>query len=341
MRANKLFYGFEAKAVGDDIRIFELKKGDPAERAGLQLGDRIVKMNGFTADRASFDTMMWYFRQLRPMPMWQLEVQTGDAPIRIVKLEARKKMGAIVVEQSTEMGDIWDLITESENYDQEHKFRTAGYNEVGYVWLRSFPGAVEGQDFLKGLMEYVKGSKAIVVDLRSNPGGAVDTLKNFIGVFESDEVKVLDEIYRKKTEPIISRRQRPNFAGLPLYILIDSRTGSSAEIFARHFQRTGKGVVIGDQSMGRVVASREYDGAIGDRNAILFGTQISVARMVFPDGEELEGKGVKPDVFCVPTGDDMREGKDPCLQKALDLAGEKLRGKPKVAEAKATTSAAN
>jgi carboxyl-terminal processing protease len=248
-------------------------------------------------------------------------------------------MGAIVVEQNTEMGDIWDLITESENYDEEHKFQTAEYKDVGYVWLRSFPG--EGEDFLKGLMDKVRGSKAIIVDLRSNPGGSIDTLKNFIGVFESEDVKVLDEISRKKTEPMMAKRQRTNFSGLPLFILIDSRTGSSAEIFARHFQRRKTGIVIGDQSMGRVVASREYGGSIGDRNAILFGTQVSIARMVFPDGEELEGKGVKPDVYCVPTGDDMREDKDPCLQKALDLAREKLGIKPHVAENRQGTPLGN
>src|SRR4051812_42791560 len=295
MRTNKLFYGFEAKAVGDDIRIFEIKKGDPADRAGLQIGDKIIKMNGFGADRATFDTMMWYFRQLKPMTVWQLEVQTGDAPPRVVRLEARTKMGAMVIEQSTGMGDIWDLITEGANWDEEHKFRTAGYNEVGYVWLRSFP--YEGEGFLKGLMDELKGSKAVVIDLRSNPGGAVNTLKSFIGVFESDDVKVLDEVYRNKTEAMNVKRQRPNFAGMPMYILIDSRTGSAAEIFARHFQRTGKAVIVGDRSVGRVVVSRQYSGEIGDRNAILFATQISVARSVFPDGEELEGKGVKPDVF--------------------------------------------
>jgi carboxyl-terminal processing protease len=338
-RATKLYYGFDAKAIGDDIRIFEIKKGDPADRAGLQVGDKIIKMNGFGADRASFDTMMWYFRQLRPMPKWELVVQTDDAAPRTVLLEARQKMGARVVEQSTQMGDIWDLISESNEYEETHKFQTAAYKETGYVWLREFPG--EGEDFLKGLMEKVQGSKAIIIDLRSNGGGAINTLRNFIGVFESSEVKVLDEVYRKKTEEMIAKPQRPNFAGLPMYILIDSRTGSSAEVFARHFQRTKKAVILGDQSMGRVVTSRQFGGEIGDRNAILFSTQISVARMVFPDGEELEGKGVKPDVYCVPTGEDMREDRDPCVQKALSLAREKLGVKPKIAENKVTVPSGN
>lgn len=332
-RAVKLFYGFDAKAIGDDIRIFELKRGDVAERAGLKIGDKIIKMNGFGADRASFDLMMINYRLLRPRGVWELVVQTGNEPPRTVSLEARQKQEARVLEEGTIDSSFWDFLSESQDWDESHKYVYGSFDGgIGYVWIREFP--TEAEDFLKGLMDKIKGSKAVIVDLRSNPGGAVDTLKNFIGVFEKEEVTVIEMVGRKKSEPMIAKPQRPNFAGLPMYILIDSRTGSSAEIFARHFQRTGKAIVVGDNSPGRAVVSKGFGGQYGAYNAVLYGIQIGIARAVFPGGEEIEGKGVKPDVYCVPTGEDMLNDRDVCLSMAASAAREKLGVKPAVADTK-------
>lgn len=51
-----------------------------------------------------------------------------------------------------------------------------------------------------------------------------------------------------------------------------------------------------------------------------FGTEIAVSKLVMADGEVLEGRGVTPDEFCVPSALDLREGKDPCLDRALAMA---------------------
>lgn len=117
---------------------------------------------------------------------------------------------------------------------------------------------------------------------------------------------------------------RPDFSSAPVYILIDSETGSAAELFARHFQRVGKAVVIGDQSSGRVQISRLFSNELGAYTAIPYGAYVSIFRAVFPDNEELEGKGVTPDVKCIPTGDQMREHQDPCVAKAVSMARVKL-----------------
>jgi C-terminal processing protease CtpA/Prc len=53
---------------------------------------------------------------------------------------------------------------------------------------------------------------------------------------------------------------------------------------------------------------------------VAFGTEIAVAKVVMEDGEELENRGVKPDEFCIPTAQHLRQEKDPCLNRALELA---------------------
>lgn len=322
-RATKLFYGFEAKAIGEDIRIYEIKKGDPADRAGLKIGDLIVSVNGYRADRPSFDLMMMDMRAIRPRQAFDLEVQTGNEPTRKVRIEPRRRTEAKVVDFDRD-SDLWNAITEIENYEEEHKFQWATYAEgkVGYVWVREFPS--DAEDFLRNLLDPVKNTKAIIVDLRSNPGGATDTLKAFMGSFTNQESTVFNMVGRKKTEPFVIKPHRPDFSSAPMYILVDSETGSAAEIFARHFQRTKRATIIGDKSSGRVEVSRFFANELGAYTAIPYGTYISVGRAVFPDNEELEGKGVTPDIQCLPTGDQMREKKDPCIAKAVSLARVKL-----------------
>lgn len=322
-RAMRLFFGFEAKPIGDEIRVFELKEGDPAEQAGIKLGDRIVSVNGFRADRPSFDIMMMDFRALRPRTVFEMMVQTGNEPPRQVRLEARKKVEARVLDIE-HLADIWDLINESQNWSDAHKFKYAKYanDNIGYIYVREFP--YDGDTFLRGLMDLLKGSKAVIVDLRSSPGGELECLKSFMGVFEDKDTTVLNMVGRKKTEPMEIHPKKPSYADVPLYILVDSETGSSSEIFARHFQKTGKAVVLGDKTSGRVTVSRFFQNSLGGYTEIPYGTQIGIARAVFPDGEELEGKGVTPDVYCIPTGDQMRNDQDACLGRAISLAKQKL-----------------
>ena len=239
------------------------------------------------------------------------------------------------------LADVWDLINESENWLEEHKFRYAKFagGNIGYLYIRDFP--VEEGDFLRGLLDQLKGSKAIIVDLRSNPGGELECLKNVMGSFTSTEITVLNMVSRKKTEPMIIKPRKPDYSDTPFYILIDSETGSAAEIFARHFQRTGHAVIVGDKSSGRVTVSRYFGGELGAYTAVPYGTQIGVARAVFPENEEIEGKGIIPDVSCTPNGDQMRQEDDVCLSKTIQLAKEKLGLKSTETDKKTTGAAAD
>jgi carboxyl-terminal processing protease len=109
-----------------------------------------------------------------------------------------------------------------------------------------------------------------------------------------------------------------------MFILVDSETGSAAEMFAKHFQLRKRAVVIGERSSGRVTRSMYYPEHIGTDRVIPFGVQIGMSRFVFPDGTELEKNGVVPDVSCTPTGKEMREDRDVCMWKAVELARAKL-----------------
>src|SRR5689334_16063481 len=67
-RAGRPIFGFYAKMYGDDARIYQVKPGSNADKAGLKPGDRIVKIFNYRPERKNFDDAMYYYRVLHPMP---------------------------------------------------------------------------------------------------------------------------------------------------------------------------------------------------------------------------------------------------------------------------------
>jgi C-terminal processing protease CtpA/Prc len=320
-RAARPVFGFEAKAFGDDIRIFRIKARGAAEQAGLQVGDRILEINGFGAERNSFDLMMLYFRALRPVPAMKITYQRGTAEPQSMVLQAKVRKEERV-KDLTEYANLWFWLYEDEEPRVDH-----------YMMLEDGIGYAEVTDFdteRVTVVDLLEKPKAVVVDLRGNPGGILDSVLELAGHFEPEETSMGDVVQRKKTEPLKIKPHRPHVAG-PMVLLVDSRSASGAEMFARHFQRTGRAVVVGDQTSGRVNVSRYYGEDLGNDRAgaglVLFGVQIAVGKVVFPGGEELEHHGVTPDVRCVPADSDLHDHHDPCLLKAVSVARQKL-GEP-------------
>jgi C-terminal processing protease CtpA/Prc len=313
-------FGFNAKPIGNEIHVYEVQEKGAAEEAGIKVGDRILAVNGFRADRSVYDLMMWDFKVISNVPFLELKVQTDEEAPRVIRLEAKKKVEPVVLDFTGQRGDIWDLIREWGAEQPLWHYR-AFKDGIGYVQIRAFN--YEGEDFFVGLIDKTEAKRAVVLDLRSNGGGALDTLKAFAGNFEGDQVVMGDLKGRKKDEQLVVKPRRPHY-DMPMYILIDSETGSAAEMFARHFQLRKKAVIVGDHSSARVTASMYYSERIGTDQIVPFGVQVGMARIVFPDGSELEKNGVTPDMPCTPTGKEMREERDVCLWKAVAMAREKL-----------------
>jgi C-terminal processing protease CtpA/Prc len=317
-RVNKPLFGFNAKPFGDNVMIYEITKKSAAEKAGLKRGDRILSVNGFSAKRADFSLMMLYFHVLRPVAGLHLEYTRGNELPKTMDLQAKMKEGTLLVDL-TDSSNIWNMIREYENDEKPFHYNMHD-GGIGYLQLPDFES---DEGFLHGLVSKVKDAKAIIIDLRGNPGGAVDNLTEFAGYF-SDSPDVMAHVKRRKKDEDLKIKPRgPSITG-PMYILVDSESASAAEMFARHFQRTGHAVVIGDKTSGRVNAARFFPEQIGQDTVVPFGVEVAVGQVTFPDGKQLEGTGVTPDKMCLPTSENLRDEEDPCLSMALSMAREKL-----------------
>lgn len=313
-QTSKVLYGFEAKAFGNEIRIYELKEGSAAAKAGLQPGDRIWAVNGFRLNRGNLSDFMLYTRVLRPVTVMDITYSRGDGAPRTVRVQAEVKEGKVIQDLNTGE-DFYDLIREMESREETYHY-SSYEGGIGYLHLPSF---TTSELFLKKLVKEIKDSRAVILDLRGNPGGALDILEYFCGFFEPEPTVLAHMVGRKKPKPIKAKPRKPALRG-PLFILVDSETASAAEVLARHFQRSGRAVVIGDQTAGHVTVARYSPFELGLDLVVFFGVSVAQARLVFPDGEELENRGVTPDQFCLPTAEDLRQERDPCRDRALALA---------------------
>jgi C-terminal processing protease CtpA/Prc len=127
---------------------------------------------------------------------------------------------------------------------------------------------------------------------------------------------------RKESKPMKSRKYGSPFTG-KLIVLVDSRSGSASEVFARLMQLEKRGLVLGDRSAGAVMRSRQFGHQLGIDTIIPYGVSITDADVIMPDGKSLEKVGVIPDEVVLPTAADMAAKRDPVLARAAALLGVK------------------
>jgi carboxyl-terminal processing protease len=190
-------------------------------------------------------------------------------------------------------------------------------DEIQYLRVRTF---LMPSTEIVGMIKPLRDAKAVILDLRGNGGGRLSAMIDLMGPFVREPFEMATSVSRKKkSEPIRVKTLSPHITS-PLYILLDSASASASEMFARSMQIHKRAVLIGDRSSGRVNSAQFFWQPIGSWEGVEFGTEIAVSKVVTENGEELENRGVTPDEFCVPTPEDLRTERDPCLDRALAMA---------------------
>jgi len=176
---------------------------------------------------------------------------------------------------------------------------------------------------MERVMASIAESRALVLDLRNNPGGYITSLIRIAGYLFDGDVTLFRTKGRTAEDSVVAYCPGRRYRG-KVVVLVDSRSGSSSEILARTIQIYGRGVVIGDVSSGSVMEAVYRPHAVGGDNVIGFGAAITVAAITLPDGYPLEGRGVVPDEIVLPAPDDIALGLDPAMSRATYIAGAPL-----------------
>ena len=277
----------------------------------LSPGDRVLLLNADAPSRANAMRLGYYYRYLRPQARQRVAVLKPEGSAVTVDVASRL-LGKAVMNDVDVMSELDELIARGRD-------RAASVGDAVMVWKMAVFGQPESVD---RMIEKARAYKTLVVDLRGNGGGSVTTLQELVSRCFDHEVVVAIERRRggRSTREIATPAKNP-FTGR-LAVLVDSRSASAAEMFARIVQIEQRGIVLGDRTAGAVMRSRLFTHRVESMTSTAFyGTSVTVADVRMSDGGSLEKAGVEPDEVVLPTQTDLASGRDPLLARAIELAG--------------------
>ncbi len=319
-RPYKHSYGWIISMTGKKCFVLQVKPGSDAESKGVKPGDEVLTINGYVPARENLWKMNYVYDVLRPQPGLHVALQTPEGEHK--ELDIVASMRELPKVRDLTGDGIWDYFREIENYSHESRMRwkTA---EDGIMILK-FPSFSYMQSQVDEVMGQARKNKSLIIDLRGNPGGSVETLREFLKNFFDHEVKIADRQMRGNGKPEMAKPHGKDVFTGKLMVLVDSRSASASEVLARVVQLEKRGTVLGDQSAGAVMESVRFNYHIGFETRVFYGASITEADLIMADGKSLEKVGVAPDEVVLVSAKDLAAGRDPVLARAVELAGGKL-----------------
>ena len=307
-------YGWQMSMVGDRALITEVDPASDAAAHGLSPGDRVLLLNGDTPSRANATRLGYYYRYIRPQAHQRVAVLKPDGSAATVDVASRPR-GSAIIDDGVVLSDLNELVARGRD-------RGAAIGDAVLIWKMAVFARPESVD---EMMTRAAHQRTLVLDLRGNGGGSVTALQELVSRTFNHEVVVAVETRRDgRSRRTIARAGKNPFSGR-LVVLVDSRSASAAEMFARIVQIEKRGLVLGDRTTGAVMRSRMLPHQAGSAtSAAFYGTSVTVAEVRMSDGGSLEKIGVEPDEIVLPTQGDLAAGRDPLLAHAIELAGARV-----------------
>lgn len=155
-------------------------------------------------------------------------------------------------------------------------------DEIGYLKLTRF-GEKSADEVHKGLRELKEqGMKTLVLDLRGNPGGLINTAEKIADEFLKKDELIVYTQDKSKTKKYVYATDKGLFQDGKIYVLIDENSASASEILAGAIQDYGRGTIVGRRSFGKGLVQREID--LGDGSRV----RLTVANYYTPSGRSIQ-----------------------------------------------------
>lgn len=254
-------------------RVIAVVDGSPADRVGLQPGDLIVAVDGNDVSRIPVADVADLVRGSADTQV-RLVIERPGVPEAVEYSIVRR---SVAVEPAS-----WAFIPAS---------------DIAVVRIVQF-SAQAGQEARQAVEAVVDlGASGIVLDLRGNPGGIVSEALDVAGLFVSDGVAYLEQGRDGMPIPVAVGAGSVLAPDLPLVVLVDYGTASSAEILAAALRDNGRARIVGEQTFGTGTVLNTF--GLSDGSAL----RIGVSKWLTPNGADVFRVGVQPDdVVELPTG---------------------------------------
>jgi carboxyl-terminal processing protease len=182
---------------------------------------------------------------------------------------------------------------------------------AGYIAFSNFTYPTYVMQVFNEAMASFLDLDGLVIDLRGNTGGLGAMVGWMAGWLVAEDDRSLGTIYMRETTLRFVIQPRAETYSGPVAILVDGLSASASEVFASGLQELGRARVFGSRTAGASLPA-EFVGLVNG-DTLIYPT----SKHLTESGEMIEGVGVRPDVPVVPSRDELLQGRDPVLEKAL------------------------
>jgi len=281
--------GMEVGQKKGQLQIVSPLEGTPAQRAGLRAGDKIVKIDeALTVDMTVDEAVS------------KIRGQKGtQVKLTIFRDDWSNTKEFTLVRDIIEVPSLkWEIKN----------------NDIAYIRLYQFSEKASN-DFRKASLEILRSpAKKIVLDLRNNPGGYLEISREIASLFLEKGSLVATEDFGGKQEAKKYLAGGNNvLSQMPLVVLINQGSASAAEILAGALRDNRQIKLVGETSFGK--------GSVQEIKNLQEGSalKVTVAKWLTPNGQSISEHGLEPDARVEITDKDYEQGKDPQLDKALEI----------------------
>lgn len=263
-------------------------KDTPAARAGLLAGDKILKINDKSTEGMKLDEAVSLIRGPKGTKVTLTVTRDG--------LEKTKEI-SITRDVIKIPAVTWKLLDDN----------------IAYLEIFTFNQNVD-TEFKKAAQEIVDSkAKKIILDLRNNPGGLLDSAVNIAGYFLDKNKIVTLERFGNGQENQFRTQPNGQLKNYSIIILINKGSASASEILAGALKDNRGVLIVGETSFGKGSVQEVLD--LPQKASL----KITIAKWFTPNGISINDDGIKPDIEIKRSEEDIKSDKDPQLEKAREL----------------------
>lgn len=239
----------------------------PAYEAGVQSGDIILKINELSTINMSLSDAVDIMRGKVGTPIEITIVREGERePIKIKIIRDIIKIQSVY----------------AKTIDKD----------ILYLRVASFMNMNMTKDLKKAILEHKDTTKAIVLDLRNNPGGLLGEAIDTIDLFVDEGIAVSQKGRVESENQVYKLSKRNTITDVPLVVLVNQGSASASEIVSGGLQDLKRAVVIGRKTFGKGSVQR----IIPIKNDGSEAIKLTIAKYYLPSGRTIQAKGITPDI---------------------------------------------
>lgn len=279
--------GAEVTLVEGQVTVLTPIQGAPAEKAGIRAKDKILKVDGNSTEGMSLDEAV---ARIRGEPGTQVVLtilhEGEDEPVEITITRDVIKLESV----------LYELLPDNMTHVKITKFTS-----------------ITGSDLKSTLREVIANSTSgIILDLRNNPGGILSSAVTVASQFLDDGI-VLYSIDNEEKKDVWDIEGGGLATDQPLVILVNGASASASEVVSGAIQDYQRGYVIGTTTYGK--GSVNIYKELSDGSALY----ITIEHWFTPNGRQIQGEGIVPDEIVEITVEDIEQGIDPQLNRAIEF----------------------